>query len=423
MKKLLLIAAMLLLLTGQVHTQQTWERNYGGMGDDEGKSVQQTVDGGYIIAGTYDWFGTNSQVYLIKINASGDTLWTRDYGGPDVDWGSSVQQTQDGGYIIAAQEGGMPDFSHVYLIRTNTSGDTLWTRDYGWNGSDTVQAVGHCVRQTSDGGFIVTGGVEIYPNPLQVYLVRTNASGDTLWTRNFGDTLNKEVGYSVQQTTDGGFIVAGVYDWLGSNSQIYLIKTNASGDTIWTKTYNGGVDYFGNTCVQQTSDGGYVVVGNTSSFGNGSQVYLIKTDPSGDTIWTRNYGGAGDEGGCSVQQTQDGGYIIAGTTTSFGNGSQVYVIKTDSLGLGIHEEKEQRQVNLDVRFTCHPNPFTTITNVNFLGRNKNIAANLTIYDISGRMVKSVKLETSSYQLGTDLVPGIYFLKLNGKSVGKVVKVR
>jgi hypothetical protein len=268
----------------------SFERTYGGSGDDIGSSVQQTTDGDYIVAGSTYSFGTgSSDVYLIKTDPSGDTLWTRTYGGSDIDYGYSVLQTTDGDYIVAGETqsfGAGP--GDVYLIKTDPSGDTLWTRTYGGNGHD--------------------------------------------W------------GQSVQQTTDGGYIVSGQTNSFGpGQADVYLIKTDAVGDTLWTRTYGGsGRDY--GSSVQQTTDGGYIVAGGTYSFGTGGKdVYLIKTDPSGDTLWTRTYGGSGDDIGSSVQQTTDGGYIVAGRTDSFGAGGyDVYLIKTDPDGLvGTYEDDSQ----------------------------------------------------------------------------------
>jgi hypothetical protein len=120
-----------LLLVSLSHAQQRWERNYGGTNRDIGRSVQQTQDGGYIVAGETNSFGNGYQVYLIRTNASGDTLWTRTYAGTGDDWGESVQQTQDGGYIVAGFTTSFGSYTQVYLIKTNASGDTLWTRNYG----------------------------------------------------------------------------------------------------------------------------------------------------------------------------------------------------------------------------------------------------------------------------------------------------
>jgi hypothetical protein len=148
------------------------------------------------------------------------------------------------------------------------------------------------------------------------------------WERNYGGA-GEDYGLSVQQTSDTGYIVAGWTASFGNSNQVYLIKTNASGDTLWTRTY-GGTGGDGGYSVRQTSDGGYIVAGATNPFGNGDQVYLVKTNASGDTLWTRTYGGTGGDGGYSVRQTSDGGYIVAGVTYSFGNGEQVYLIKTDA---------------------------------------------------------------------------------------------
>jgi hypothetical protein len=128
------------------------------------------------------------------------------------------------------------------------------------------------------------------------------------WERTYGGPAN-EYGYSVQQTSDSGYIVAG---WTNSygNQRVYLIKTNAFGDTLWTKTYGGNGDAFGYS-VKQTSDGGFVIAGMIFTFGDSNQVYLIKTNGSGDTLWTRTYGGAHTDVGYSVQQITDGGYIVA----------------------------------------------------------------------------------------------------------------
>jgi hypothetical protein len=329
--KALRVVLFALLLTSFARAQQTWLKTYGGTGQDQGYAVRQTLDGGYIIAGFTQSFGAGAtDVYLIKTNASGDTLWTRTYGGTRGDWGFSVQQTSDGGYIVTGLTTSFGDTTNgdVYLIRTDASGDTLWTRNYGGVDDDR----GNAVQQTSDSGYIVVGYTHSFgAGDYDVYLIKTNASGDTLWTRTYGGT-DADWGFSVQQTLDGGYVVAGYAVSLGSDD-VYLIKTNASGDTLWTRTYGGaGIDW--GYAVRQTLDGGYMVAAFTYSFGaGGADVYLIKTDASGDTLWTRTFGGPGVDFGYSGQQTSDGGYVVAGYTSSFGAGFyDVYLIKADASG-------------------------------------------------------------------------------------------
>ncbi len=389
-----------------------WTRTYGGTGWDYGYSVQQTSETGYIVAGWTNSFGNGYQVYLIKTNTSGDTLWTRTYGGTSDDWGRSVQQTLDGGYIIAGGTRSFGNSDQVYLVKTNASGDTLWTRAYG--GADYDE--GYSVQQTQDGGYIVAGTYDYGGTNPQVYLIKTDASGDTLWTRTYGEAGNDE-GYSVQQTQDGGYIVVGTYDYGGTNPQVYLIKTDASGDTLWTRTY-GGTRGDGGNSVQQTSDTGYIVAGVTGSFGNGAQVYLVKMNASGDTLWTRNYGGTVLDEGYSVQQTTDGGYIVAGYTSSFGNGWQVYLIKTDANGnVGVEESFGRFQpLTSNLSFSVVPNPFTSFASV-----PGHEAERFSLYDVSGRKVGVYKGD----RVGAGLSAGVYFLRpQEGKANPvRVVKVR
>jgi len=300
----------------------------------------------------------------------------------------------------------------VYLIKTNASGDTLWTRNYGGSSFDR----GWSVQQTSDGGYIVAGETWSFGNSDQVYLVKTNAGGDTLWTRAYGGAGYDE-GYSVQQTQDTGYIVAGYTNSFGNGDQVYLVKTNDSGDTLWTRTYGGAVSDMGYS-VQQTQDGDYIVAGHTTSFGNSAQVYLVKTNASGDTLWTKTKGGMNDEMVRSVRQTQDGGYIVAGRSNSFGNGDQqVYLIKTDANGSsGVEETAEVRGQRSEVRLTVKPNPFTT-----FATLPGHEAERFSLYDISGRKVGIYKGD----RIGFDLTAGIYFLKSESKDAKplRLVKLR
>jgi hypothetical protein len=312
--------------------QPTWLRTYGGTGHDWARSFQQTTDGGYILAGGTRSFGAGDfDVYLIKTDAQGDTLWTRTYGGTGYDEGQSVQRTTDGGYIVAGWAESLGAGGHdVYLVKTNASGDTLWTRTYGGAGPDG----GYSVQQTTDGGYIIAGYNGSTGGGGGAYLIKTNAQGDTLWTRTYGG-VQSDVGRSVQQTTDGGYVVAGSTQSFGTGwGNVYLIKTDAQGDTLWTRAYGHGGQFFDvGTAVQQTTDGGYIMSGSTQSQTTGSSIYLVKTDAQGDTLWTRTYGGPLFAEGSSVRQTSDDGYIVTGYTYSFGAGEEdVYLIKTNAVG-------------------------------------------------------------------------------------------
>jgi len=331
MKRRILLMVMLGLAGMSGRGQVMFQKTYGGLDAiEEGASVQQTHDGGYIIAGTTSSYGAGSDdLYLIKTNSSGSVLWTKTFGESGGDAGYYVQQTADSGYIVAGNTNNF-GAGGVYLIKTKSNGDTLWTKTYGGLNSDAA----NCVQQTNDGGYIILGYTYSYgAGNNDVYLIKINSIGDTLWTRTYGGTVS-DVGTSVQQTTDGGYIIIGYTDSYGSgNSDVYLIKTNSTGDTLWTKTY-GGIGYECGNYVRQTTDGGFIIVGFTGSFGAGNNdVYLIKTNFIGDTLWTKAYGGTGYEKGSCVQQTSDGGYIISGETNSFGVSLvALYLIKTDSIG-------------------------------------------------------------------------------------------
>ena len=327
---IVLIMVPLLLSSGVVCGQEIiWSKTYGGIGDDGGLGGCQTSEGGYIVTGITSSYGSGAQVYLIKTDRRGDTLWARTYGGAGWDQGNSVRQTSDGGYIVAGWTTSFGLASQAYLIKTDSNGDTIWTRTYG----DTVSEGGVDVRQTTDGGYAVVGSKWIRPWIWDVYFIKTDSTGGLQWSKTYGG-IRDDRGHSVEQTPDGGYIIAGYYECAGyPDYSVYLIKTDPGGDTLWTRTYypEGSWWSMGLDCVL-TRDGGYIVTGLNINQAINSNVYLIKTDAEGDTIWTRIYGENNWEWGVGVRPTYDGGYILAGISPDSASGNDIYLIKTDGEG-------------------------------------------------------------------------------------------
>ena len=327
-----LSVSLVALFTEYAHAQVRFARTYGGTNWDVAHSVQQTSGGGYIVAGRTDSFGAGGpDVFLIKTDAFGNVQWAKTYGGTSWDEAYSVRQTLDGGYIVAGWTNSFgAGGADILLIKTNASGNVQWAKTYGGTSNDYA----YFVQQTSDGGYIVASRTESFGAGLiDFILIKTDASGNVQWAKTYGGTNNEWV-HSVQQTSDGGYIVAGHTASFGAGIfDLLLIKTDANGNIQWAKTYGGtGYDYA--SSVQQTSDGGYIVAGSTYSFGAGdADILFIKTNASGNVQWAKTYGGMGREDASSVQQTSDGGYIVAGSTASFGAGSRdIFLIKTDANG-------------------------------------------------------------------------------------------
>jgi hypothetical protein len=318
-------------------SQSTFQLALGGAQEEFSYSFQQTDDNGFIVAGRTFSFGTGGwECYMSRFNANGDTLWTRTYGNVLYDELQDVDTTSDGGFIAVGHTTTTDWDGNVYLIRTNGNGVVLWSKEYG--GSIGLSDKGYSVRETSDGGFIITGTTETYGSGGDdVYVLKVNSLGAVQWTTTIGSAGTVSVmdaGREVQETNDGGFIVVGYTSAIDINfSDIYLIKLNAAGVVQWKKTYGGSSYDIGYT-VQQTTDNGFIIGATTNSFGAGNwDAYLIKTDVNGNVQWSKTYGKSGEDRAQCARQTADGGYILCGRSTSFGAGSfDLALYRTDANG-------------------------------------------------------------------------------------------
>lgn len=369
-----------------------WARTHGGSGVDRASSVRQTNDGGYILSGLTDSYGAGEyDVYVIRTDVNGDTLWTRTFGGSEQERGKSVLQLSDGGFIIAGYTrsygSGRED---IYLIRTDSNGDSLWTKSIGGSENDGAS----CIQQTTDGGFIIAGRTYSFgAGYADVYLVKTDFEGDTLWTRTYGGSEVDE-GNFVQQTTDGGYVIVGYTCSFGATEKvIYLIKTDSIGDTLWTQTYAGpagGVTE--GRCVDQLDDGGYILTGFVDAF-NYENIYVLRTDSLGNMIWASVTGGGWYDVGTSVQQTTDGGFIVTGVwslTDSTTNDAEMFLLKFCS-ETGIEIGDDHTKLNIS---SLSPNPFSSTVNISYTLPEQDIAE-IAVYDLSGRLVETIQSTTVS----------------------------
>jgi hypothetical protein len=398
------VSQEVLLIKSNEKGETHWTKTFG---NGSGHSVQQTSDGGYALFNQVGYLGGT---LLIKADSTGDTLWTKLL--PDAC--NSARQTADGGYIITAGPYCFPVCYDFIVIRTNSHGDTLWKKIVGINGSS------FSAQQTSDGGYIIAGR---YPD-----LVKMDTNGNILWTKNIGVFPENQPRY-VQQTSDGGYIIAG-NTWKGNlNFDILLVKTDANGNNVWVKTFGGNLSDFA-TSVQQTSDGGYVLVGTINqdySSGEVSNLVVIKTDSNGNSLWTKTFEGGW---GNSIQQTSDGGYIVAGQNHS-SNNPGIWLIRLAPDVTAVDENPNP--IAKDYRlYQNYPNPFNPSTVIEFSLPEDVGNVQLSIYNMLGEKVAELvntSLQAGRYQYqwnAQTVATGMYIYELrtdNFVSVKKMVLLK
>lgn len=419
-----------------------WQNALGGTGNDFATAIQQTGDGGYIMAGSTssndgDVSGNHGEFdfWVVKLDASGALEWQKCLGGTGNDLAYAIQQTADGGYIIAGQTGsndgdvsGNHGVDDVWVVKLNGAGAIQWQYALGGTGYDQAKAI----QQTADGGYIMAGStssndgdVSGHHGQADFWVVKLDGSGTLQWQKCLGGT-GADQANAIQQTADGGYIVAGIT--LSNNGNVtgsqglfdaWMVKLDGFGTLQWQKACGGSSNDFA-IHIQQAADGGYIMAGSTSS--NDGDVsghqglgdyWVVKLDVSGSIQWQKCLGGTDADQANAILQTADGGYIIAGQTGSntgdvSGNhgGNDAWVVKLapEDPTTGSHASEAQSGVSL------HPNPTHGSFSVTLPERGSSVR--VEVKDLAGRLMLEKEFKDfGPIQLELDAPAGVYMLQV------------
>ncbi|MQY57130.1 hypothetical protein GH140_02925 [bacterium] len=308
--------------------QLEWARTYGGVGSDQAHSIQETGDGGYLVAGHAGpgSFGAgNDDAWLVKLDSTGGWDWQRYFGGTSNDYAYSAQEASDGSFFVAGHSSSFNvgvDYD-IWVLKLNYDRSVNWQHTSGGTNDEYIRAM----TLTSDGGCIVVGYTASFgAGSYDLWVLKISSSGIVQWQYTYGGT-GEEQGWAVQETSDGGYIVAGDTASYGAGGfDVWVLKLDGLGTPLWQHVYGDtGADRA--RSVQETSDGGYIVSGFTDSYGAGNNdAWVLKLDSSGTPEWQYAYGGSSDETAISIRETSEGGYIAAGHTVSYGAGAQDFLL-------------------------------------------------------------------------------------------------
>lgn len=393
-----------------------WATQYGEDGYNDAVFIFPTVDNCYLAGGNFRVSGeAESYINLAKLNSAGGIIWAYTYGDTGIDLANDAVMTSDGGLIVTGLTNppGIDNYD-VYLLRVNSDGDTLWTRTYGFEYFD----LGWSVADIESGGFMVLANIRysLFVNGLT--LMRIDDNGDSLWSRIYGEYAG--TGVSVIPLDNGDFAILSntlFYDGeYHGEYAIHLMRVNAIGDTLWTSCIRGIDETMGKS-VQQTVDGGFIICGSVGPYWDNDQ-YIIKTNYRGDTLWTKTVQGT-DYGGdmaYSIIQANDSGYVYTGAISTADNSGQIHIVKLAAEQVGIDGDHNHL---LPVRAKLnqnYPNPFNAITKITFEIAGQEFVT-IKIYDLLGREIKSClssQLNAGTHAVlfdASDLPSGMYFYKL------------
>ena len=447
---------LILFCTGTIFclAQITFEKTYPIPIASKGNSVKQTLDGGYIVGGTYitkttdsgavEWIypkdadyvnltsdsgyislSNNGNILFRKFDKLGDTVWTRSY--TDGVWGReaySMEQTSDGGYIVAGRFQSVTG-SGMMLLKLNSMGGTQWRRTYS-TATSAAFCYGRSVHQTNDGGYIIAGYTEVdYYDPnrhTDVFIVKTDSIGTAQWTKTYGYTKN-DYAYEIHPTNNGYILAGSLFDSTRGGNDRYLLKLDMLGDTLWTRTYGGSFDSELKS-VWPTSDGSYIVAGssNINSGGGPSNVVVLKIDSNGNQLWSKEFGGTDADAANAIQQTNDGGYVFTGfkNANTISNGV-MYLVKMDSTGTVSAPLNIAELQNEHSRIKIYPNP----TSGSIFIKSDLSDLQFEIYSLRGQRVFYKSLEKGESNFNVESISkGFYLYQVANKEAvlqsGKLV---
>ena len=298
--------------------------------NDEAKTAIITSDGGYLIGGWTNSYNTDDyDIYLIKLSGKNNIEWSITIGGTEHEAANSIKQTNDGGYVIAGYTNsyGFGSFD-VYIVKIDKNGNIEWTRVIGGDKDDRANDI----AQTDDGGYLIAGTTYSYGGGYSdIYIIKLNNLGEIMWEKTIGGK-----GYDganiIINSNEGGYLVGGYTSSYGSGGEdIYLIKISNLGDLEWTRTIGGNGDENAYDIIQN-DDNDYILVGHTTSYIEyEDDFYIVKMDDNGNVKWTKSIGGIEHENAISILEVNDGGFIIVGSTFTYGAGlHDFYVTKINS---------------------------------------------------------------------------------------------
>lgn len=446
-----------------------WEKSYGGEAYDEIMSVTESPFGGYLGAGYTQSFGLGrwGNAFFVKTDVNGDSVWTYHLGGEGIDVFADVITTPDSMFVATGLTDTENDFENIYIVKINDSGIIQWEKNFGGSEKEVAQSL----TNSHDGGIIITGVTKSFSlGEEDLFIFKTTLDGDSVWFKTYG-TSGNDGGYRIKPTSDGGYIIAGIYNW----SDIWLIKIDDEGDSLWTSVI-GGSDFEEGLDVQETADGGYIIAGSTASFGAGQlDALLVKTDSLGNVEWQKTYGGTGYDEGRRLIINNSSEYVLMGNTDSGSPGEFNYLIvwidlngntiRTRTYGgagedrcydiISIGEEylliaasnftpatdgdaslllirsgNEPSGINPDdilpadlKLYDAYPNPFNPTTKIKFqlpvvsLTETQNFKVKLTVHDVLGNHVATLtddERPSGIYEVtfdATGLASGVYYYTL------------
>lgn len=311
----LLLLSSAIMVYGQGYEE--WSKDIGGDDTEHFKAIQETLDGGFIIVGYVEpWARDDRELYMVKTDSMGDLEWSQVYGDAKDDDAYDVVQTGDGGYLVV---GGTKSYgaglTDLWVMRTDDQGELIWEKILGGAKDDVAYSV-----TSLDGDYLLVGSTASYgAGGSDVWVLKIDDEGEVLWNLTIGGPKN-DVGKEVASTADDGFIIVGDTSSYGAGwTDVWLIKMNADGSVSWNQTYGGSANDSGRS-VKETADG-FIIAGNSDSFGsNLVEGYIVNVDMEGNLVWEKTFGGSADDYAESVELLADEGYLVTGYTTSTGTG-------------------------------------------------------------------------------------------------------